>query len=70
MKKLSFFHTPFTVPIITYQVITGNYSLGRWNEIGNIIITYQVITGNYSIPRSQDKSDVIITYQVITGNYS
>ena len=60
----------FTVPIITYQVITGNYSPAPLNSISTAIITYQVITGNYSIPRSQDKSDVIITYQVITGNYS
>ena len=36
--------------IITYQVITGNYS---WNAVlqqCSLIITYQVITGNYSHP--------------------
>ena len=34
--------------IITYQVITGNYSPWRiWGGWG-CIITYQVITGNYS----------------------
>ena len=39
--------------IITYQVITGNYSyLGvRAGEKG--IITYQVITGNYSKYRNE-----------------
>ena len=57
-------------PIITYQVITGNYS---WNDTSSIrpdIITYQVITGNYSRLAVSSKSRRIITYQVITGNYS
>ena len=41
--------------IITYQVITGNYSwLQRCNKIV-IIITYQVITGNYSNTESEFK---------------
>ena len=35
--------------IITYQVITGNYSLELKDDRANMIITYQVITGNYSI---------------------
>ena len=34
--------------IITYQVITGNYSSVQTTIGFNIIITYQVITGNYS----------------------
>ena len=34
--------------IITYQVITGNYSDGYAGTGSIIIITYQVITGNYS----------------------
>ena len=56
--------------IITYQVITGNYS-GLAERIGGLkIITYQVITGNYSIYQRQSRRYAIITYQVITGNYS
>ena len=44
-------HNPshsYVVSIITYQVITGNYSFiwRNWNHL--LIITYQVITGNYS----------------------
>ena len=35
-------------PIITYQVITGNYSQVIWESFIDDIITYQVITGNYS----------------------
>ena len=56
--------------IITYQVITGNYSaLGR--EFADyVIITYQVITGNYSYLSCLVHYFHIITYQVITGNYS
>ena len=38
----------FTVPIITYQVITGNYSVQDDKYLVADIITYQVITGNYS----------------------
>ena len=34
--------------IITYQVITGNYSAVRFVFDMTEIITYQVITGNYS----------------------
>ena len=34
--------------IITYQVITGNYSLLLYKDARCDIITYQVITGNYS----------------------
>ncbi len=34
--------------IITYQVITGNYSQLQEFIIGMGIITYQVITGNYN----------------------
>ena len=35
--------------IITYQVITGNYSKCRVLHSDSYIITYQVITGNYSM---------------------
>ena len=48
--------TPSTAAaaIITYQVITGNYSsLGKKIELHDII-TYQVITGNYSSKPSFD----------------
>ena len=57
-------------PIITYQVITGNYSVvGKiYNSVN--IITYQVITGNYSRHNYHAFTWKIITYQVITGNYS
>ena len=34
--------------IITYQVITGNYSQRTTELHRTVIITYQVITGNYS----------------------
>ena len=37
--------------IITYQVITGNYSRPPKAMRINVIITYQVITGNYSRQR-------------------
>ena len=56
--------------IITYQVITGNYSLCNKKLLSNTIITYQVITGNYSFVRLIIIRIKIITYQVITGNYS
>ena len=36
------------VSIITYQVITGNYSVDVHKSFLVAIITYQVITGNYS----------------------
>ena len=39
----------FPFPIITYQVITGNYSVRERHNQMHMIITYQVITGNYSI---------------------
>ena len=35
--------------IITYQVITGNYSMYTGANYDEFIITYQVITGNYSL---------------------
>ena len=38
----------FPFPIITYQVITGNYSCCSGRIRPGKIITYQVITGNYS----------------------
>ncbi len=60
----------FTVPIITYQVITGNYSYPIHHLMMMAIITYQVITGNYSLPLAEVAKAQIITYQVITGNYS
>ena len=36
------------IEIITYQVITGNYSTSVTAPERPSIITYQVITGNYS----------------------
>ena len=56
--------------IITYQVITGNYSCYPSRKGHRSIITYQVITGNYSAEVVVARSELIITYQVITGNYS
>ena len=56
--------------IITYQVITGNYSRILIYYVADYIITYQVITGNYSHSRRRKVCSFIITYQVITGNYS
>ena len=56
--------------IITYQVITGNYSSTPSQNCCPLIITYQVITGNYSSAALFLSCFVIITYQVITGNYS
>ena len=56
--------------IITYQVITGNYSPLVAYALRSIIITYQVITGNYSVACLTKLFIRIITYQVITGNYS
>ena len=56
--------------IITYQVITGNYSHRSKALCFSGIITYQVITGNYSITDIEKEYIAIITYQVITGNYS
>ena len=57
-------------PIITYQVITGNYSRSPPEYHSGQIITYQVITGNYSAGTQWCRTWTIITYQVITGNYS
>ena len=57
-------------PIITYQVITGNYSERKVSISERWIITYQVITGNYSRNVVGLIFGFIITYQVITGNYS
>ena len=57
-------------PIITYQVITGNYSCRQKQKQKIRIITYQVITGNYSCCNVYFCDCDIITYQVITGNYS
>ena len=56
--------------IITYQVITGNYSKMNMISFQTLIITYQVITGNYSGATGFGVACTIITYQVITGNYS
>ena len=56
--------------IITYQVITGNYSCRQYHLLPFLIITYQVITGNYSARSVVAVRSAIITYQVITGNYS
>ena len=49
----------FTV-IITYQVITGNYSLCDCVGFHVVIITYQVITGNYSYNVLWESSDNIL----------
>ena len=50
----------FTVPIITYQVITGNYSRLHCPASHTEIITYQVITGNYSYNVLWESSDNIL----------
>ena len=50
----------FTVPIITYQVITGNYSYRQSCSRSALIITYQVITGNYSYNVLWESSDNIL----------
>ena len=44
--------TPERRKIITYQVITGNYSGAMLSPTATEIITYQVITGNYSSSKS------------------
>ena len=46
--------------IITYQVITGNYSLCDCVGFHVVIITYQVITGNYSYNVLWESSDNIL----------
>ena len=38
----------FVLPIIPYQVITGNYNDWNFAPINILIIPYQVITGNYN----------------------
>ncbi len=38
----------FVLPIIPYQVITGNYNEVNKEVTENTIIPYQVITGNYN----------------------
>ena len=47
LQPCTLIHQPFF--IITYQVITGNYSQSPILFSGLFIITYQVITGNYSL---------------------
>lgn len=47
-------------PIITYQVITENYSQSVWDSFIDDIITYQVITGNYSYNVLWESSDNIL----------
>ena len=49
--------------IITYQVITGNYSFTFPFKFAKAIITYQVITGNYSQSVWESFIDDIITYR-------
>jgi len=36
------------LPIIPYQVITGNYNTAAEAKVESAIIPYQVITGNYN----------------------
>ena len=60
----------FVLPIIPYQVITGNYNKDPADTDGDIIIPYQVITGNYNTCPAQEIISTIIPYQVITGNYN
>ena len=60
----------FVLPIIPYQVITGNYnSEMEWGTC-RMIIPYQVITGNYNNLPVSIRTVIIIPYQVITGNYN
>ena len=51
---------PNLLAIITYQVITGNYSHTHCRLRFRIIITYQVITGNYSYNVLWESSDNIL----------
>ena len=60
----------FVLPIIPYQVITGNYNNLPVSIRTVIIIPYQVITGNYNTCPAQEIISTIIPYQVITGNYN
>ena len=48
------------ISIITYQVITGNYSVRQVFQLSKYIITYQVITGNYSYNVLWESSDNIL----------
>ena len=56
--------------IITYQVITGNYSLRSC--LRSIPTNYNIPSNNRELQRSGPLHSLffIITYQVITGNYS
>ena len=58
------------LPIISYQVITGNYNIITALSVFMIIISYQVITGNYNCTALNVLPLPIISYQVITGNYN
>ena len=60
----------FVLPIIPYQVITGNYNAKLYVIYANFIIPYQVITGNYNAFLTGFLQTEIIPYQVITGNYN
>ena len=60
----------FVLPIIPYQVITGNYNRRSRPPKGRWIIPYQVITGNYNRSLYMGMRFRIIPYQVITGNYN
>ena len=60
----------FVLPIIPYQVITGNYNIELELDEKEVIIPYQVITGNYNYSNRHNQIPVIIPYQVITGNYN
>ena len=60
----------FVLPIIPYQVITGNYNIMKRRGVSVQIIPYQVITGNYNAVAFPSCFQVIIPYQVITGNYN
>ena len=60
----------FVLPIIPYQVITGNYNRFKAEQFVDFIIPYQVITGNYNTGEITDCTRPIIPYQVITGNYN
>ena len=57
----------FVLPIIPYQVITGNYNLHYPRKGQVTIIPYQVITGNYNNLINIINNIIIIQYQVITG---
>ena len=60
----------FVLPIIPYQVITGNYNSCFVLVSFKFIIPYQVITGNYNGRENNLREPFIIPYQVITGNYN